>query len=107
MKMVRQFNLFRLNPVYAFSRVTLQVGVAWMVMLSLMLLFFLIKLASAPVLVMLTLQVVLALAAFVLPLRFVTRRLISEKRRLLAEIRARVESTAERLHRCLDHNEMV
>jgi hypothetical protein len=107
MKMVRQFNLFRLNPVYAFSRVTSQVGVAWMIMLSLTLLFFPIKLASAPVLVILALQVVLALAAFVLPLRFVNRRLISEKRRLLAEITQRVESTAERLHRCLDNNEMV
>jgi hypothetical protein len=105
-KMVRQYDLFQLNPVYSFSRVTSQIGVAWMVMLSLTLLLFPIKLATVPVLAILALQVVLAVAAFVLPLLFVNRRLVYEKRRLLAEHNRRLESTLEILHRCLDENKM-
>ncbi len=105
-KMVRQFDLFRLTPVYSFSRVTSQIGIAWMVMLSLTLLVFPIKLATLPVLLILALQVLLAVAAFVLPLLFVNRRLVYEKRRLLAEHNLRVEFNLERLHRCLDDKKM-
>ena len=105
-KMVKQFNLFRLDPVYAFSRLTSQIGVSWMIMLSLTLLLLPMQLANVPVLVILVLQVVLAVAAFILPLWFVNRRLVSEKRRLLAELNRRVESTLERLHRYLDENDM-
>ena len=67
-KMARQFNLFQLDPVYAFSRVTSLIGIAWMIMLSLTLLTFPIELVDAPVLALLVLQVALAVAAFVLPL---------------------------------------
>jgi len=105
-KMVGQFNLFRLNPVYAFSRVTSQIGVAWMVMLSLTLLIFPIKLASAPLLAILAAQALLAVAAFVLPLLFVNRRLVFEKRRLLAEHNLRLEATLKRLHQSIDEQKM-
>jgi hypothetical protein len=105
-KMVRQFNLYRLDPVYAFSRVTAQTGVSWMIMLSLTLLVFPIALATMPVLAILVLQVLLAIAAFVLPLWFVNRRLVSEKLRLLSENAQRVESTSQRLHGRLDSKEM-
>ena len=105
-KTVRQYDLFQLNPVYSFSRVTSQIGLAWMVMLSLTLLLYPIKLATGPILAILALQVVLAVAAFVLPLLFVNRRLIYEKRRLLAEHNRRLESTLEGLHRCLDEKKM-
>lgn len=106
-KMVKQFNLFRLDPIYAFSRVTSQIGVSWMIMLTVTLLTFPIQSAHGPVLGVLILQVVLALAAFALPLWFVHRRLVSEKLRLLAEIHRRVESTSDRLHRALEMSEMV
>ena len=105
-KRIRQFDLFRLTPVYSFSWVTSQIGIAWMVMLSLTLLVFPIKLATLPVLAILALQVLLALAAFVLPLLFVNRRLVHEKRRLLAEHNLRVEANLERLHRGLDEKKM-
>ncbi len=101
-KMVSQFNLFQLDPVYSFSRVTSQIGIAWIIMLSLTLLLFPIRDANLGLLVILALQVVLAVAAFVLPLWFVNRRLVSGKRRLLAEHNRRLESTLERLHAYLD-----
>ena len=105
-KMVQHFNLFQLDPVYAFSRVTSLIGVSWMIMLSLTLLTFPIDLLSAPVLAILVLQVGLAVAAFVLPLWFVHVRLLTEKRRLLGEINRRVEATIENLHHSIDGNEL-
>jgi hypothetical protein len=105
-KMVRQVNLFQLDPVYAFSRLTSRTGVAWMILLSLTLLTYPMQLASAPVLVVLAVQVALALAAFVLPLRFVNDRLVAEKRKLVAELDGRVERTLERLHHHLDRDDM-
>jgi hypothetical protein len=105
-KMIRQFNLFELGPIYSFARVTAQIGMAWIILLSLTLLLFPIKLASLPLLAVLASQVVLAMAAFVLPLLFVNRRLVAEKRRLLVEHNRRLESTLKHLHRCLDEKKM-
>jgi hypothetical protein len=105
-RMVKKVNLFQIDPVYAFSRVTSRTGISWMIMLSLTLLTFPVQLTNVPVLAILVLQVLLALAAFVLPLRFVNQYLVSEKRSLLAELNQRVERTLERLHRHLDENEM-
>lgn len=104
-KMVKQFNLFRLDPVYAFSRVTSLIGVSWMVMLSLTLLTFPIQLVAGPTLAVWALQVALAIVAFVYPLWFVHRRLDLEKRRLLAEFNLQVEATIAKLHRCLDEDD--
>jgi hypothetical protein len=74
-RMVKKVNLFQLDPVYAFSRVTSRTGISWMIMLSLTLLTFPMQLTNVPVLAILVLQVLLALAAFVLPLRFVNQYL--------------------------------
>ena len=105
-KLAKQFNMFRLDPVYAFSRVTSLIGVAWMIMLSLTLLLFPIQLASGLLIAILILQVALAVAAFVLPLWFVHRRLASGKLKLQAEFNRQVESTIAKLHQCLGENEM-
>lgn len=105
-KRTKRFNLFHLDPVYSFSRLTSRTGISWMVMLGLTLLMFPLELAKGPTLAVLGFQVVLALAAFVLPLRFVNLHLVSEKRRLLAEHQQRVESTLARLHHYLDQNEL-
>lgn len=103
-KMVKRFNLFNLDPVYAFSRLTSRTGVSWMILLGLTLLMFPLELAKGLMVVILGFQVVLAVAAFVLPLRFVNHHLVSEKRRLLKEHNQRIESTLDNLHRALDKN---
>jgi hypothetical protein len=105
-KLARQFNLFQLDPVYAFSRVTSQIGIAWMLLLSLTLLIFPIRLAPVPVLSLLVVQILLALAAFVLPLWIVNRRLVAEKRRLVSELNQRLQATIERLHRDIDESRL-
>lgn len=103
-RMVRQFDLFRLDPVYAFSLLTSQTGMAWMLLLTLTLLMIPIQIALIPSIIMLSFQVGLAVAAFVLPLRIVNRRLVSEKRGLLAAVDQRVRSTLERLNRSFDED---
>jgi hypothetical protein len=100
----QSFNLFRIEPVYAFSRLTSQTGISWMIMLSLTLLLYPFQIANMLVLAILIFQVGLALAAFVLPLRVVNRRLVAGKRRLLAEFNQRLESLLDRLHRFVDGN---
>jgi hypothetical protein len=103
-KMVMRFNLFRLEPVYAFSHLTARAGISWMFMLGLTLLTFPLDLAQGLVLAILILQVILALAAFVLPLRFVNYHLVAEKRRLIAKLNQRVEATLEQVHHSIDEN---
>jgi hypothetical protein len=105
-RMVKQFDLYRLDPVYAFSVVTSRTGVSWVILISLTLLIVPIQSAYIPILVSLISQVVLAIAALALPLQIVHHRLVLEKRRLLAEHDQRVKTMLARLHRCLDDNEL-
>ena len=102
--MVGQFDLFRLDPVYAFSILTSRTGVGWVVLLTLTLLLVPLEIGTVPELTLLILQITLAMGAFLLPLRAVNRRLVSEKRRLLAELNQRTESALTRLHQLIDEN---
>jgi hypothetical protein len=101
-KLVGHFNLFRLEPVYAFSRLTAQTGISWMLLLSLTILVFPLKLANVVILGIFFAQILMAIAAFVLPLWVVHHRLLLEKRKLLAEHRHRVEAAFGQLHHALD-----
>jgi len=105
-KMVKRFNLFRLGPVYAFSRLTSQTGISWMFLLGLTLLLFPLDLAKGLTVAILVFQVMMALVAFVLPLRFVYHHLVLEKRRLLGELNQQIELTVKRLHLSLDKDEV-
>jgi len=106
-KTVMRFDLFQLEPVYAFSALTSRTGVSWVILISLTLLTAPIQAAPIPALTLLIAQLVLAVAAFVLPLRIVNSRLVSEKRRLLAELDQRVKGALTSLHRCLDENALA
>lgn len=99
---VKHFNLFRLEPVYAFSGLTARTGLVWLVMLTLTQVFFPLTLVSGPQIIIYVVQALLVFAAFVLPLWNVHQRLVDEKRRLLADINQRLESKLQRLHRSLD-----
>lgn len=101
-KRVGRFDLFQLDPVYAFSRLTSQTGLIWLLMLTLTQLFFTTKLLSVVSVSLYIIMVLLAIVTLVLPLRSVHQRLVEEKRRLLAEANQRLESKLERLHRSLD-----
>jgi hypothetical protein len=75
-------------------------------MLTLTLLTLPIRLATGLGVAIMAVQILLAIAAFVLPLWFVHRRLESQKRGLLAELNLRIEATMKRLHQSLDKNEL-
>ena len=102
---VPRFNLFRLDPVYAFSALTAQTGVAYLLLVSITSLTFPFRLNPIPVIIFTILQIVLALGAFALPLWNVHRRLLSEKRSLLADLNRQVEAAIRRLHHYLDEND--
>jgi len=106
-RMVKQFDLFQLEPVYAFSALTSRTAVSWVILISLTLLTAPIQAAPVPTFALLVAQLVLAIAAFVLPLRIVNSRLVAEKRRLLAELDQRVKGTLASLHRCFDDNTLA
>lgn len=105
-RMAKKFNLFRLDPVYAFSRVTSLIGASWMLMLTLTLLTLPIRLATGLGIAIMALQIIFAVAAFVLPLWFVHRRLETEKLNLIAGHNLRVESTIKLLHESLDDKKL-
>ena len=103
---VKRINLFRLEPVYAFSRLTARTGLVWLVLLTLTQVFFPIQMVSAPQFIVYGVQALFVLAAFVLPLWSVHQRLVDEKRSLLADVNQRLESKLQRLHRALDSDHL-
>lgn len=105
-KMVKRFNLFQLDPIFAFSTVTSRTGISWVILISATLLTLPGQLAVIPMLIMMVVQVMLAVAAFLLPLRLVNQRLVAEKRRLLNELNQRVEFMLARMNQCLDEGNL-
>ncbi|HSB90612.1 MAG TPA: hypothetical protein VLD63_11370 [Anaerolineales bacterium] len=105
-RMVRQFDLFALDPVYAFSVLTARTGMAWVALITLTLLISPLAVGGIAEWSTLILQIALAMAAFLLPLRIVNRRLVSEKRGQLAELDQRVKATLARVNKAVDDNSL-
>lgn len=99
---VRSFNLFRLQPVYAFSRLTARTGVAYLALISLTLLLFPYPVTDTRAMASYLLQLLLSLLAFVLPLWNTHQRLEAEKRRLQSEVERRLEGMLQQMHHHLD-----
>ena len=104
--MVQRFDLFRLEPVYAFSVLTSRTGVGWVLLMTITLLTVPLGVGRLPELALLISQIVLAMGAFFLPLRIVNRRLVLEKRDLKEELNQRIKATLARLHQLVDENSL-
>ncbi|NIM96032.1 MAG: hypothetical protein GTO18_20215 [Anaerolineales bacterium] len=104
--MVDQFDLFWLDPVYAFSVLTSRTGVGWVLLFTGSLLTVPLEIGKVPELALLISQIALAMGALFLPLRIVNRRLVSEKRGQMAELDQRVKATLARLHQYVDENSL-
>ena len=104
--LVERFNLFHLDPVYAFSRLTARTGMVWLALIGLTLLIYPLELVNVITIALYLTQVVFALGAFILPLWSVHQRLVAEKRRMLAEVNRRVETAIARMHRNLDQDDL-
>jgi hypothetical protein len=105
-RMVSQFDLFALDPLYAFSVLTSRTGISWVVLISLPFLISNLEVAGIPQLSLLILQIALAMGAFLLPLRIVNQRLVSAKRGQMAELDQRVKATLARVNKAVDENSL-
>jgi hypothetical protein len=101
---VRSFNLFRMEPVYAFSRHTALTSGAYLLLVSLILLFFPYPVTDIRSVLSFLLQILLSVLAFVVPLWNTHRRLAAEKRRLESAVDLRIEATVEQIHRDIDES---
>ena len=104
--MVEEINTFQLDPVFAFSRLTARTGIAWVFLLAFSLPLVPIQAVPVPAATAMVILWPLILAAFVLPLWNMHRRLVSEKNSLQADRNQRVESMLARLHRSLDEGDL-
>jgi hypothetical protein len=98
---VHAFNLFRLAPVFAFSRLTARTGAIFLLLISLTYILFPYPLTDIRALASYLLQILLATLAFVLPLWPTHQRLAAEKRRLQDEAGVRMKEALQRLHAAL------
>ncbi len=105
--LVERINLFHLDPVYAFAGLTAQTGVCWLLLAGATLMIFPFELLNITIVAQYVSQVLLALGAFILPLWNVHKRLVAEKRRLMAEVDRRVETAIDRLHKALDQDDLA
>jgi hypothetical protein len=99
---VHSFNLFQMQPVYAFSRLTALTGGAYLLLISLTLLFFPYPLTDRRAILSFLLQMLLTVVALVLPLWDTHQRLAAEKRRLQSAVDRRIETMLEQMHRSID-----
>lgn len=106
-KLVKQFNLFRLNSAYAFSVLTSHTSIGYILIYTF---FTLITPTSyqtpTSFIVGLGLAIMGAMAAFALPLWGIHQRLVQEKSKLLTEHGQRIMLTLDRLHHCVDENKL-
>lgn len=101
-KLVKHYNLFHRDPAYAFSALTARTGIAWMILFGLNVITVPIASTAGNIILPMA-QVILAVLVFVVPLRVVNEGLVAEKRKLLAEHDARVESVLAELHHAIEH----
>lgn len=95
-----RIDLYEPAPLYAFSHLTARTGVGLVVLTAYS---FLIDPSLNPLTIALTALVLLvAAAAFVLPLEGMHRRIVTEKERLQLEANRRLKTTLARLHQSVD-----
>lgn len=101
-----EVNLFKPEPLYALSRLTLRAAVGLIAIPTFQLLAVPVEInINASSIAWLTMLVVAGAAAFVLPLRGIHHRIVAEKRVLEAAAGVRIQATIARLHAAADAND--
>ena len=99
----RHVDLFKPEPLYAFSRLTLRAGLGLIFIAVVQLVLVPADQNAQPQSVAwLTMLVAAGAAAFVLPLQGMHDRIVAERRRLQGEASDRLEATIARLHAAVD-----
>lgn len=107
--MAPQVDLFRPAPLYAFSQLTVRTSIAFVAIVSATLLVTGSSVESYPVVVtgpFLVGGLLIATAAFVLPLQGMHGRIVAEKRGLEWQIGRRLESMMGEVHRAADDGDL-
>ena len=99
---MKKINMFHLAPVYAFSGLTAQTAIGFVILIAVTQLLYPYSLTDANVLVLYFSQVLLALAVFIFPLRHAHQRLNTGKQRLQADAAQRMEKALHHLHEAVD-----
>lgn len=98
-------SLFRVKPLYAFSRLTARTGTSFLLLAYYVAAVRPEIVRDTPVLKLLIVAMVpTAVACFLLPLYGMHLRLVAEKHRLLEEAGSRLERIVGRLHERIDHD---
>lgn len=103
---VVKINIFRLDPLYAFSRLTALIGISWLILLTFTVVLM-SRLAGPLVLMLYAFQGGLALCAFILPLWNIHTRLVTEKRELQAASNRRMQETLQLLSANLEDENLA
>lgn len=106
-RLAQRINLYHPPPLYAFSAVTARIGIG--LLLPAYFIFAAdpeITLGNPVMFSALGVTVLVAIAAFVLPLREMHMRLVDEKGRLLEQVQVRFEALVTRLHMRVDANDL-
>jgi hypothetical protein len=101
-------NLYRREPVYAFSRLTARTGIGWILALTIGMVPRLgPTLTAEGGMSMASMLLPFALLLFILPLHSIHRLLAAEKRRLQCEVERRLEMIFAQLHGRMDAGDIV
>lgn len=102
---IPQVDIFDQGPLYRFSRVTSQTEIGLILLLVPGILLIPAEAGASTIVISLTwygAAVLMAIAAFVLPLRGMHDLVVTEKRRLAAETGRRITSTLDQIHAAID-----
>jgi hypothetical protein len=102
-------NLFRPAPLYAFSQLTVRTAIAFVVILSSTVLVTSSRLQSYPVVIVapfLVGGITVAVAAFVVPLQGMHRRISAEKKDLEWQAGQRLQAAMAEVHRAVDARDL-
>ncbi len=101
--MAKTIDLFRFAPLYAFSRLTARTGAGYILVVYIVIIVRPeVTLANPALVTVLTFQILVAIACFVVPLLGMHSRLVVEKQRLQAEADQRMEGMLAELYRRVD-----
>jgi len=108
--MVESINIFNLRPLYSLSGLTSKTGIVWIVFMNLFFIFNVVlgvgNYSPSFIAPFLTVEMIFAVMAFVLPLWGIHTKIEKEKDRMLVGNSLRVEKAYRELERRMDENDL-
>lgn len=103
----KNINLFRPTPLYAFSSLTAQTGIGLLLMNWFGIVTDPATFENIALIILTSVASFIAIGCFVVPLQGMHHRIAAEKKRLRAEVHARLEATIQQLYRHVDTQDLA